>query len=667
MKSDENELASLPNPFRDSVVLDAWQSPADVPEIHQGAFEACLLGVDAAASGVPDSLLIYGPAGSGKTHLLTRVQRHLAETAQKAPDQALRCVFVYVRLQTAPQLLWQHVRRRLAHDLMRRDQGLTQLQRLIAHQLVSHGQMKLRSALMSMRVLRDGDHEALSSHLNEVATRLQIPHDLGVVLDLLVKDQWIREASAWLAGDSLPEKVLESLGLGGGTDENREQIAQNTVLALCRLAAETLPIVFCFDQVEALLRSRNDKEAFFRFGRFSADLHDADPNVFLITCVQSAQLATLQEAVLQADFDRFAKRQAILNPLAPAQVNALVLARLTASPGLQNVAPKEAPFHPFPTTFVHSLSSVDPCFPRRILSECARRFEQIQQGEAPRPVTTNTFLTGELDGRFRKSVAELGPGDVRTAVVRGAEVMIGHGRADIVAWDEARDAQEVDVLFADKVSGKRIAVSVRDEADGRSLLPRLTALAGHFPRPDGARLVVVRDPRLPISTRATKAREVLSELGRKGAKIVEPTIEALAALSALSSLLADAKSGDLASDGEVVGEGAVLEWLRGLAKADPARVSAVSEFVDALFAPPPPPMSDQAADTIPADVEQMFLDLLARNRLALVEEVGVTLHTDPKKLLRAARRKPERVLVLEGPPALILDMAGVVAQVEVPR
>ena len=57
-----SELLELPNPFRENVVQDAWQSPADVPEIHAAAFKACLAGIDSASAGVADSLLIYGAA-----------------------------------------------------------------------------------------------------------------------------------------------------------------------------------------------------------------------------------------------------------------------------------------------------------------------------------------------------------------------------------------------------------------------------------------------------------------------------------------------------------------------------------------------------------------------------------------------------------------------------
>jgi hypothetical protein len=667
------ELASIPNPFRDNVVTDAWQSPADVADIHKDVFQACLAGIDAASRGEPDSLLVYGPAGSGKTHLLTRVQRHLAETARQAPDQVLRCVFVYVRLQTAPQLLWQHVRRRLASDLMRREEGLTQLQRLVAHQIGHHDSIRPRGAVLRMRVLGTEDHDALSAHMERVTTRLSIPRDLAIVLEHLVHNRWIRDASAWLAGDSLPEHTLESLGLGTDTEADREGAARETVLGLCRLAAETLPIVFCFDQVEALLRTPNDRNAFFRFGRLAGDLHDADPNVFLLTCVQSAQLDALEKAVLNADFDRFAKRNATLKPLGQGQVGSLLVARLDASEALRPLRKSRPadPLYPFDPVFVKHLAGIEPCVPRRVLAECARRFEQLQHGEPPRKVEPAAFLTAQLDRRAGAAAAQLGAGDTRNAIVRGAEVLAGLERADAVPRDPGRDPPEIDVLLEERKTRQRVAVSVRDEADGRSLRPRLAALLAHLPKLEGARLVVVRDPRVPLSSKAVKAREHLAELRAKGAAIVEPTVEALAALATLSSILADAKSGDLANDGDAVAESAVLAWLRGLAERDPARLAPIDGLTSALFSPPSErggtagPTSKEVRDE--EAVRQALADLLGRRRVVPLEEAGREIAADPEQLLALARRTPDRCLVLEGPPTLLLDMAGVVAFVEVPR
>ncbi len=666
-----NELASLPNPFRDNVVTDAWQSPADVADIHRDVFQACVQGIDSASRGEPDSLLVFGPAGSGKTHLLTRVQRHLAETARQAPDQVLRCVFVYVRLQTAPQLLWQHVRRRLASDLMRREEGLTQLQRLVAHQIGQHNSIRPRGAVLTLRVLGTQDQAALSNHMTQIAAKLDLPRDLGIVLEHLVHNRWIRDASAWLAGDSLPERTLEDLGLGTDMEADREGAARETVLGLCRLAAETLPIVFCFDQVEALLRTRNDHDAFFRFGRLAGDLHDADPNVFLLTCVQSGQIEALKGAVLQPDFDRFAKRNAALDPLSHAQVASLVLARLDASEALRPLrrARPSEPLFPFDAALVNQLARDEPCVPRRVLAGCARRFEEIQHGQRPRRIETADFLTAQLDRRIDATTGQIGAGETRGAIVRGVEVLAGLDRADVVQRDPGRDPPEIDVLLEERKSRRRVAVSVRDEADGRSLRPRLAALINHLPKLEGARLVVVRDPRVPLSSKAVKAREHLAELRAKGAVILEPTVEALAALATLSSLLADAKSGDLANEGDAVAESVVLAWLRGLAEHDPARIAPIEELAGALFALPvegagAPTSTETRADEA---LRQALADLLGRMRVVPLEDAGREIAVDPEQILALARSTPERCLVIEGPPALLLDMAGVVLEVEAPR
>lgn len=664
-----SELVALANPFRDNVVTDAWQSPADVQDIHKDVFQACLAGIDAASRGEPDSLLVYGPAGSGKTHLLTRVQRHLAETARTAPDQVLRCVFVYVRLQTAPPLLWQHLRRRLASDLMRREQGLTQLQRLLAHQIGHHDSIRPRGAVLQFRVLRAEDREALVNRLASVTSQLQIPRDLSIVLEHLVRDEYIRDASAWLAGDSLPEHALERLGLGVDMEGDREGAARETVLGLCRLAAETLPIVFCFDQVEALLRVENDRDAFFRFGRLAGDLHDADPNVFLLTCMQSTQARAFKEAVLNADFDRLAKRNVTLDPLTKDQIARLLRARLDASDALRPLRDKHPsdPFFPFDAGFVDELALDTPCVPRRVLAGAARRFEQIQRGEAPRRVDMGVFLTGQLDRRFAASVAEIGAGDSRNTMVRGASVLAGLGRVKLVARTPDQDPAEIDIHLEDLKSGSRVAISVRDEADGRSLRPRLSALLGHLQALGGARLVIVRDPRIPLSSKAVKAREHLADLRAKGALIVEPTVEALAALATLSSLLADAKSGDLANEGEAVRESAVLGWLRALAEKDPARLAPIDELLTALFAPPDSPGSRQPSSTETREDEALRLslfDLLSRRRVVPLDDAGRETAADPDKILALARGVPGRCLVLEGPPAMLLDMAGVVIDSE---
>jgi hypothetical protein len=642
------ELAAVPNPFRDNVVQDAWQSPSDVVDIHSAAFSACRAGIDSASRGVPDSLLIYGPAGSGKTHLLTRLQRHLAQTARDAPDQVLRCVFVFVRLQTAPQLLWQHLRKRLATDLMRRDQGVTQLQRLIAHQIGMRAGKSPRAAVFRVRVLEGDNQAALTAQVAELTSSLNLPRDLSLVIEHLTSSRSVRDATAWLSGESLPENALTQLGLGPDGQEDREQAARETVTALCRLAGETLPIVFCFDQVEALQRSSDDKEAFFRFGQMAADLHDTDPNVFLVTCLQSAALTLFRDAIRSADFQRMAKRHAVLEPLGVRQVEELIRSRLDSAPELAALRREKLaePFFPFSRRFIGELSA-DPasCVPRAVLSQAARRFEELQNHASAR-IETGEFLATELFLRKQAALPELSPADTARLVIQGSQLLAklgGHGVTE-------RDSGSADLVLGGPRA--KVALSVRNEADGRSLGPKLKALLDEHPRKDEARLVIVRDPRLNIAKTAVKTREHLAKLQAKGAVVVEPTLAALAALEALQSIISDAKSGDLANDGEPVQEGAVLTWLKSL--KDDVLLEPMFELFDSV-------MTEERRSPQRPD-EQDLAELLACEHVLELDVLSQRLGHAPDILLHLARQNIERYLVLEGPPVVLLDVAGTSAE-----
>jgi hypothetical protein len=634
------DLGTLKNPFRNNVVQDAWQTPADVADIHDQVFRECLAGIESASRSAADSLLIYGPAGSGKTHLLTRLQRHLAETAAAAPDKVLRCVFVFVRLQTSPPLLWQHVRRRLASDFMRRDQGVTQLQRLVAHQVNFGAPASPRARVMHFRVLSGEDHETLATHLHEVARSRELPRDLCVVLEHLVCNRYVRDASAWLAGESLPESVLAQLRVGPDTAEDREAEAREIVTALCRLAGETLPIVFCFDQVEALQRGIEDHDAFFRFGRVAAELFDADANVFLITCLQSALFEVFKAAVRDADRDRMMRRHAILQPLNQSQVERLIASRLGQVPELQ--ATRNAPFYPLSTEFVARLAQQQPCVPRRVLADAARAFEELQHRGNVTRLDNPSFLRKELDRRRAAALRDIGPADTTRILLQGLEPAATIRGLKRIATKS--DAAEV-LLESDR----KIAIEICNEADGRSLGPRLRRLLDQTPRPDGARSVIVRDPRLPISKNAVKTRGYLDELRKRGVSIVEPTIDVLAALAALSELLADAKSGDLANDGTAISDSTVLEWLRTL-RAD-LLLEPVQEFVQAIV----------SESTTRDSLEDDLGELLLRERAMTAEAASAHLCVAEARIVQIARARNNRFLVLEGPPTVLLDTAGVAA------
>jgi type II secretory pathway predicted ATPase ExeA len=637
-------LATIPNPFDGTVMADAWSPTiADVASIHQGAFEHCLRALQSVSRGKSDSILIFGPAGSGKTHLLARLQAHLLATAEAAPDGALRCVFVSVKLQTNAALLWQLVRRRLASDLLRKQQGLTQLQRLLAHQLAAARGYTPTYWVRALRVLPSADGDSLSEYFSEVAERLELGRDLCVVLEHLVSNRFVMDAKAWLAGDSLPESALARLGLGPDEVEDREEAARRLVTALCRLAGETLPIVFCFDQIEALQTSPDDRDALFRFGRMAADLSEADDNVLLISCIQSAFVDLLSTSVRDADRDRIFKRRALLEPLTSEQVEALVRQRLESAEALRAVraAHPGARLYPFDEAFVAALARTSPCIPRKVIAAAAVAFEKLQRGDvspppAPLPADPGGFLTDTFAARRAAALARGKPEESHDTLLHGLPLLYRLRGSPA----SAQRVPGVDLVLQ---AGKtQLGVAVCNEENMKSLAARLRALAQGGAALSGLSLRIVRDPRLAITKAAKKTHEYLAELEKRGARVVQPSVEALAALEALRSLLSDARAGDLSARGESVAEDTVAKWLaRHLDDA-------LLDLCEALE-------GEGAAPVVPAERELLRAldDLMLRAFVVALDDASSTLGKRGDDVLAAARRNPDRFGVLEGPPVVL--------------
>jgi hypothetical protein len=356
-------------------------------------------------------------------------------------------------------------------------------------------------------------------------------------------------------GESLPEATLADLGLGPDLSLDREQAAREMVTLLCRLVATTMPVVFCFDQIEALQRNADDREAFFHFAQMATDLHDSAPSVGLITCLQSAVLDQFKCAVRQADFQRIAKRHAVLHSLTRHQVSALVVSRLELVPALRERA-GERPYYPFTSQFVSNLADEAPTVPRRIFHQCARQFDELQDQSVHAPPSMEEFLATELVARRLRALQSGQAGESLRILMHAVPVLASLCGAEL----RVEDAGGADWVIY--YGGQAVAVTVRNEADGRTLSPKLKALLERSPRPDGAPWVLLRDPLLSLSKAAVRTRERLSELEAKGARLVTPSLETLATLDALQSLLGDAKSGDLARGGEAVDSSAVLTWLK---------------------------------------------------------------------------------------------------------
>lgn len=641
-------LAGIANPFRQTIVRDAWESLADVPEIHAQAFETCCRAFEnVRTSRHCDSVLLHGGAGSGKTHLLNRLRTHwTSSSAGDGSEPMGRCVFLYCRLQTNPHRLWQHLRKTFVEDLLHRFQdGTTQLQRLVACRF-AEGDPKARPAAKWLGWIRNPanrDHSGWKRILlpwldKEARTGFALQR----VLYHLITGRHVVEAGAWLKGeDRLPEDALDLIGIRASEEGQTEDGARETVLSLCRLASPLMPVAFCFDQIEALQTSRDDEESFFLFGQMGASLFNSSNNALLISCIQSAVMDQFRQAIREADYDRIAQRTESLDPLDKKSAHLLIGSRLDLSKELATLRSKHSrdPLWPIDPR------DLDPLFTRaggqtarKIISFAGSLFSKLQTGEAPSPGDPMQFLRTEFDRRRDLAMGQ-DEAESDMSLAHGlpllAETLGGHWRM------ERQPDRDVDLLLSH--GKKRVAVSLCNQQNMTSLAARLKRLDGWRSRNKDAKLVLIRDGRLPVSKAAKATRSRLESLKEKGATLCRPDLDTLAALQALRSLISDARSGDLHDGGDPIAPRTVQEWVANM--LDSRLAAFFGEIVGASENP----------DDADSEVISVVLDVLKRQRVMTLERLAEEAGQPVGLVEEALEMHPGRIGRLQGPPVVVFD------------
>jgi hypothetical protein len=567
----------IPNPFSSDVVASPEQAiGADVAQIHSKAFDACRSAYErVAAQGQSHSVLLYGEAGCGKTHLLGRFRKWLAGEQETAPGISA-ALFVPVRVETAPSQVWRHLRRRVAEEMTTRKPDRD---------------LPLDGALRRFAAHNGGN---LADAFDERPVK-DLDLNLIRVLEHFALGQHRRLCRAWLAGDGLLDEDLRTLGLSPVTPEDVEEdyaetSARRVVLALIRLCSP-LPVVFCFDQLEALDIAQQ-AHSFALFDRMGASLVDDTGNLLMVSTVLAAFLKRLEDDS-PTDFVRIAKEQVHLQPLDWEQTKALVAARLSL---VQELA-GETPI-PESKLFEFFETQHGSCNPRRLIHHARQLFaewqyprgETVASGTEERPAANmEEFLRGELDRLWAGAKVDRGA-DVDQVLAHGLPValhVLGHKTEETTSG-----------LIAGS-GNARVQVALANQTDMWQMARWLKTLLAH-PNP-GVKLCVLRSARLPISTGALKTRERLKQIVRDGGRVIRVEAEALAALDAMRRLVSAATSGDLSRNGDTVEPKTVREWL---ARNLPPQVARLAEEV--LCETPP----------VPADPRKDALfDLIARMKV----------------------------------------------------
>lgn len=655
-------LNTLPNPFRSVIVSDPWQFlETDVSSIHESAFKRCLEAVATVrAQHQTTCLLVYGEAGSGKTHLLARLYAQLAVEAEAdGPGGLQEAVFVPLRVQATAPILWRFLRREFAKALLRpAEGGLTQLERLLLHRLTEwlHLPEDSRPWLEQRRNTPEG-LDALGQQLaelfDEIDTTGLLNYNLRTVLTRLMLRRQRSEASAWLRGESLPREMLDKLGVGYEAEEEPEDLAHRIVLGMSSLATAELPIVFSFDQVEALQTHPQDFTGLFAIGQMISALHALTRHCLVISCIQSAFLDTLQQKVRGADWARMtAFGQLSLNPLNWEEAQQLVQARLDALPELKQLrATQSNPYWPLKEKELHPLllTAAGGVVARKLLSHCADLFEAHRIGPTPvitPPVPTPEFLLQSWEQRKEQALAQSKTDETEAILKDGLPRLLHLAQTGLQPL-EAQASRDVELVVASQ--GQRVGISVCNSANGRSTSAKLQRLGQQQNQFD--KLLILRDPRLPVRDSWIQSKAQRQSLMNNGALWVEPSPECLAALDALRQLLAEAQGGNLENRGENVDAETLRDWLLNHLATE------LNSLVKEIL-----PVAASEPDDL--ELREQIAELLQKSHVLSLEYTADLLRKDKDAISTCVLNYPDRFGVLGNPPTMLFELVNEIALAE---
>jgi hypothetical protein len=609
-----HDRRTLPNPFDRDVVADpATSAPIDVPRIHNGAFDICQRAYERVAGGYGSwSVLLNGRAGCGKTHLLSRLRRWLNSELDTVPTKPA-ALFVAVQMNTGRGMIWRHLRRRFAEELLRpRPNDVPQLAALLRR---------------FAEPTRGNLGEAFDQTMIEDCSQ-----ELIQVLETYAANKHRRLCQAWLKGDRLSDFQLGLLELSHNHTEYLEEDwaedeARKFVGAMTRLAAP-YPIVFCFDQIEALGLSQEQKNYGF-FCQLGATLFNTTNNSLLISTINLDFLDDLKSGSRDADFHRLSREKFDLQPLDFELGRHLISARLADMPEAADSIDEK-------TLRAFFENHNDSVTPRSLIHEARRLFTEWQGGAPPPPPPPpEDFLSAQYERLWSESPAGREPTETDAVLAHGLPIALQ------LLGQETKEKPERLIDLASSSKGETVRIAFGNHTHGPSFakwLKRMQDLAS-------PNLRIIRDARLGISSTANATQQRLKAITGAGGQIVRVEAEALAALDAMRCLLATATSGDLSRNGATIDGPTVRDWLRrNLPKQ-------VVDFAEQLTGSKTPSEPDWQPDAL--------LDLLRDRKVIPLDEAIRLTNAAPNTIESFALRHPNRICFFNGhQPVVCLAVAN---------
>jgi len=270
--NDINEIIrQASNPFASQLTPgNFWQEEQDTAQTLNSIHQDILTKVKTKISQINRSrsrstLLISGDSGSGKSYLLGRIKRHLNQKA----------FFAYISPWPDSDYIWRHTLRQTVDSLTCIPEGKKDSQLILW--IKSLSAFKKRD--FGTWIL--GERRSFTHKLNATyPSGIYNAHYFFGVLYDLTNPKLYSLACNWLRGDDLDESELDRLNVPSSIDS--EDAARAILTNFGKIAADTQPIVLCFDQLDNIPRKNNDYLDFQSLMNINSTIHNECFHKFLV-------------------------------------------------------------------------------------------------------------------------------------------------------------------------------------------------------------------------------------------------------------------------------------------------------------------------------------------------------------------------------------------------
>ncbi|NUQ74057.1 MAG: ATP-binding protein [Polyangiaceae bacterium] len=581
-------------PFQ-SIHTNAWADPVDVPSLNKHVSDLIRDRIEQVRrAGATEtrvlpstSVLLLGPAGSGKTHIFARLRKQVGA----------RAVFILSRPEIGIDPSPRHVLASIVDSLKQSVLGSehSQLDVIAGSMLAAHGVGKDRYPFLVIDDLRREPRAEQRALIERVVERAEdrfpeiSPQYLERLLFLPFEGRQERRACfAWLSGREPSPVELERIGAGGALGDLDLMPALRTIGVAAAFGA---PIVLVFDQLENLAEESGKTGRILSYARLVSELRDRVGGLVIVQMALDSEWKTRIHPVLHGgDRARLEETVEMLHLPTPDERRALLEVWREALPEEE----REKPFpYPFSTRDVDTWTKDLAMTPRMLMQACGEAYLHVR--------TKDSGDWAEGDNEKAESAVRLKsgvfaqPADV--AAARGLEERLG------IQWQEAmeRARAEIDVAAQEErgVSAERImsgllvalrllgietaestakaAPSFRIPAASKRSRETDVLIAQHaHPRSLAATIraaaslakersvILLREQVLALPPTWKEARRLLADFtALKGAVFMAAERDEIARILALSSFLTAARSSDLTGDdGRPIPYDEVWRWVQ---------------------------------------------------------------------------------------------------------